>query len=143
MHEIFSKLLIYNWKDLAEVGFFITATYLTTSWLSKDKQKPLVLWFYGYSFILISSFFLELHNINNFLLAALPAAIIFFFMIHQRELQKNFVAFKNLKPEITNLDWIDILLRASINAINSNKSFLCLVEGTDSLKGFINPSIKI
>lgn len=142
MEPFISKLLIFSWKDLVEVAFFVSAFYYFSTWLSKDKSKNLVLWFYGYSSLLILTHFTKLTNVNQFLIAAFPAAIMLFFMLHQRELQKNFVTFQNIKPKFKNLDWIDIILRAAVTAMDNNKQFLCLIEGKDSLKGFINTSLR-
>ena len=142
MNEILSKLLIFSWKDGIEIALFIISVYGFSSWLSKDKHKNLVLWFYSYSTLLLVTYFFELNNANQFLLGAFPAAIMIFLLLHQRELQKNFVSLKNVKSEIKTLDWIDILLRAAITAMDNKKEFLCLVESNDSMQGFIETSLK-
>lgn len=142
MSDIFSKLLIFGWKDLVEISFFVFSVYGFSVWLSKDKSKNLLLWFYGYSSTLILAHFAKLSTVETFLVAAFPAGIMLFFLLHQRELQKNFVTLKNIYPEIKSLDWVDIILRAAVTAIDNNKEFLCLIEGKDSLKGFIHSSLK-
>lgn len=142
MGDIFSKLLIFSWKDLIEVTFFVFLFYCFSNWLCKDKSKKLVLWFYGYSALLILTYFIRLNNINQFLLASLPAAIMLLFVIHQREIQKNFVTFKNINTKVKSLNWVDVILRAAITAMDNNKELLCLIEGKDSLKGFIKTNLK-
>jgi DNA integrity scanning protein DisA with diadenylate cyclase activity len=142
MDSIISKLLIFNWKDAVEIAFFVSTFYYFSAWLAKDKTKNLVMGFYGYSTLVVLTHFINLSNVNYLLIAAFPAAIMFLFLVHQKELQKNFITFQNIKPKVKNLDWIDIILRAAVTAVDNNKHFLCLIEGKDSLKGFINTEMR-
>lgn len=62
-----------------------------------------------------------------------------FLMMHQEQLQRNFVALRRLTPaRAPSADWLEQLLRSCIVAVNNNKALICVIERNDSLQDFLN-----
>lgn len=137
-NEILNLLMIFNLIDLFEILFFSVAIYYFSLWLAKDKQKNLLLTFYLMSTIFITAHIANMTTVTNFFLAFWPVLMMLFILVHQNSLQKNFIALKNLTlTKLYNADWLDSFMRSCINAMNNNKQITVVVEGNDSLIGFV------
>jgi len=72
-----------------------------------------------------------------------PVAAMIFILMHQDLLQRNVVALKNITPaKRIHLDWLDIVIRTSVDTINKGKSVICVIERTDSLQDFLSTQLQ-
>lgn len=132
-HELIASLY-YNWPDILEILFFSTIMYYFSLWLKKDRQKNLLLYFYSYCAIVLTTHHLHLTTVSSFLFITSPITIMLFILFHQELLQRNFVMLRNIKtshPEQG--DWLETLLRTTLVAVNNNKEIQCIIEHHDSL----------
>jgi len=138
-YELFYRLAIFNLKDLIEILSITSGLYFFSVWLKQDKQKPLVLYFYSICSLVILANLIYLPTLSNLLSTIFPVVIMLFILIHQRSLQQNFVALKNIQPaQIFHTNWLETLLRSCIIAANNKKPISCLIEGQDSLANLVS-----
>lgn len=135
----------FVWRDALEILFFANIFYYFMVWLSKDKQKNLLGTFYGYCVVAALAYILQLTAISSLLLLTAPLALVIFILFHQETLQRNFVSLKNITPaQQTELhDWIEILVRTALHALNKNRSLLYIIEQRDSLNGYLTTPFAI
>lgn len=124
---------LYRWQDVIEIISISTIFYYLSVWLSQDKQKPLLLIFYGYCTALLIADYAQLTILSTLLLLFLPITCTVFLIIHHTTLQKNFISLHALTPlQKPTADWIETLIRAGLTAASDNKSFSCLIEKKQS-----------
>lgn len=142
--EIFHRLAIFCTKDVIEIIVITSGLYYFSIWLKHDQQKPLVGYFYGINILIIISHLANLPTLNSAMTVIYSPILMLFILVHQRSLQKNFVALKNIKPVQTiNHNWLEILLRSCIIAANNQRQIYCLIEGTDALSSLVNAPFEI
>jgi len=138
-YEIFYRLAIFSINDGIEIIAIASLFYSFSIWLKQDQQKPLVLYFYGLATMMLLTDLVNLPTLSNSFFALSPAIIMLFILVHQKSLQKNFVALKNIQPsELINSNWLDILLRACLISTNQKQKVACLIEGKDALSELLN-----
>lgn len=129
--------LFFGVKDIIEIIALSSIIYLFSRWLYQDTSKKLLLSFYGYCIVLLCSFSFQLFTLGFILLAAAPAAILLFITVHQKTLQKNFVAFKKVTvTDTVASNWDETLIRECLVVANNNKEITCLIERHESLDQF-------
>lgn len=133
-------LWLLSWRDIIEILFFSIVIYQVIRWLNQDRQKNLVFAFYGYTILLFLSYYLSLSGITFLLLISTPAVAMLFILLHQKTLQRNYVALKNTptKPDITD-KWIEELLQSFLYGINKNKNMIGIIERKAHLEPFLRP----
>lgn len=137
--ELFYRLAIFNLKDLIEILSITGGLYFFSIWLKQDHQKPLVLYFYSICSLVIMANLIYLPTLSNLLTTIFPVIIMLFILIHQRSLQQNFVALRNIQPaQIINANWLETLLRTCIIAANNKQPIHCLIEGQNSLANLVS-----
>lgn len=138
-HFFFYSSTFFFWRNIIEIIFFASLFYYISLWLRNDKQKSLILYFYAYCSLTIISHYLQLTTIYTFLLFFAPVIGIFFIVIHQELLQRNFVTLKNIKPA-TNFHsiWLSDLISMCLVAINHNKEIRCIIECNDNLQTVVD-----
>ncbi len=143
LSDIFSiDYYFFGWRDAVEILTFSTLFYWVSRWLKRDKQKNLVGYFYSYCALCFTAYFAQLPTMTTFLFMFAPVMIIFFLLMHQETLQKNFVALRNITPaKLANSQWLDTLVRTCLVAINNNKEVMCVIEQHDNLTDFIDTSL--
>lgn len=136
---------IARWHDLIEIAFFSTVIYYFSLWLIGDKQKELLFYFYGYCAATIAAFTFNLPAIASLLFIGSPVITVIFIMLHQETLQRNFITLKNIIPaqKMHTENWIELLIRSCVMAMNNNKELLCVVEQKDSLSHLLRSSFYI
>jgi len=128
----------FYWRNTIEILFFTLLIYYFSVWLKKDRHKNLLPYFYGYCFLALFSHVTQLTTMSYFLFLFAPVATMLFITIHQKTLQKNFVALKNITPAKRILgQWPEVLIRSCLVALNDNKEIQCVIENKDSLEDFI------
>ena len=130
------QLGLYTYQNYIELSLFIMVTYKSFTWLKSDHTKPLLLYSYGYFALLFTSYYLSCIILFYTMLLFAPALIIFCIVIHQKQLQKNFVlsSSKHLTPEtIPHKNWLEVLTRSCLLASYQKKQIMCVVERKDHL----------
>ncbi len=143
MHEIpfWWYLLIARWQDIVEIAILSTGIYYFSLWLLQDKQKPLVLSFYGYCLALVATHHMQLTTINMLLMVLCPLALTVFILLHQETIQKNFISLHAIRPvQQPSTDWIELIIRAALTSAGENKSVCYLLEKKDDLATFVTSS---
>ncbi len=146
MNKIMSFFSFFNnncfiWQDIVEIIFFSIVIYSLTIWLSTDKKKNLVYYFYGVCALFITSHVLHLSTIESFLWAYLPVIAVFFVLIHQKTLQSNFIGLTrttNFSQPIEH--WHTEVIRASKKAIDQKAPLAFIIEKKQSLAGLLAPT---
>jgi len=132
----------FYWRNIVEILFFTFLIYYFSVWLQKDRCKNLLPYFYGYCFLTLFSYFTQLTTMSYVLFLFAPVAVMLFITIHQKTLQKNFVALKNITPaKHIHGQWPEILIRSCLVALNDNKEIQCVIENKDSLEDFIESQL--
>jgi len=135
---------LLSWRDGIEILFISGIFYKISLWLKRDHQKSLLPILYGYSLLLIISFATQLQTLSTLLLAFSPALFMLFILVHQKTLQKNFIAFKTITPaQITSDDWVEALIRTSLMSLSKKKQLMYIIERGHTLAEFIEPGCTI
>jgi DNA integrity scanning protein DisA with diadenylate cyclase activity len=140
LYTFFSQVLyITCFKDTIEVLFFTVLVYYLSLWLQRDTQKNLLYLFFSYYAVTVGSYYCSLDTVSTALIACTPLAIILFIILHQETLQKNFVMLKKVhKKRTPEFHWIDELMKILLNAINSNREIVGVIERSDNLNDIID-----
>lgn len=138
-HLLHQQWAFFTWRDGIEILFFATSLYYTAVWLKKDRQQPLLGYVYGYLALALGSYFCGLFTMSSTLFALAPVAAMVFVLIHQNTLQRNYVTLRNLTPrkQTQHTNWVELLVRSCLVAMNNEKSVTCVIEQRDSLHQFI------
>lgn len=127
-----------TWRAIVEILFFSTLFYQLALWLKRDRHHNLLAYWYSYCLIGLVAYALQLKTISSVLFFFTPAIIMLFLMMHQEQLQKNFVALRSLTPSRSpSPDWLEQLIRSCLVAVNNNKALICVIERKDSLQDFL------
>lgn len=137
-HFFYSYTYFLTWRAIVEILFFSTLFYQISLWLKKDRHLNLLGYWYGYCVVGLVAHALQLNTISSVLFLFAPTIIMLFMMMHQEQLQKNFVALRTLQPARTpTADWVEQLIRSCLVSVNNNKGLICVIERTDSLQDFL------
>lgn len=130
---------LFYWRDIVEIIFFATIIYHASVWMSKDRQKNLLGYFYSYLIVLLTAYHFNIPTLYSVLLIAFPVACMIFIIAHQDILQRNFVALRAITPAVRpeTGDWLETLMRSFLVAGSDNKEIICVVENNDSLENLI------
>ncbi|HSW73614.1 MAG TPA: hypothetical protein VLG71_00495 [Candidatus Limnocylindria bacterium] len=135
---LFTYRYFFSWRDAVEILFFSTFIYYLSLWLKKDTQKNLLGYFYAYCITAFVAYHAQLVAISFLLVVASPLLVMFFMLMHQTTLQKNFVALRALTPATKDApDWLETLFKSCLIALNNNKEVRCIIEHTNSLQEFL------
>lgn len=135
---------IDSWRNVIEILFFSALFYQAALWLKKDHTKNLLPYFYGFIALAFGAHLVHLPSISYILLVSWPVALLLFIVMHQKTLQHNFIALKNIQaPKAPTADWIETLLAHSLSSLNNNSPFYCVIEHTDALDSFIYSPLMI
>lgn len=126
-------LHILRWQDVIEILFLWICLWALSLFLHKDKQSPLLGYFYGYSFCFISAQLLSLNTITILLLTYAPVCVALCLAFHTYALQKNFVAYKSIVTLPKKTTGIEALPPTVLYAFSEKYSFNLIIERTDQL----------
>jgi hypothetical protein len=135
------QLSLFHWKDLVEIFFFSSIFYYSSLWLRRDRTKNLLFYFYAYGLVGIASYAFALETITLCLFLYAPVAAMIFLMLHQTQLQKNFITAQSITPPQQRRDWLSTLFQSLLGAVNSNKQIICVIEKFDSLKTVLDSNL--
>ncbi len=123
-------------KDISEILFFSYFIYFLSSWLKKNNCSYLLLYFYSYCALFCLTLLINLTTINFFIIYFLPIFLLLLIIFHQDILQKNFITGRHQFSQISNMQWLDHLIRVSLYAFNKNQSIFCVIENQYDIKSF-------
>ena len=130
------QLGLYTYQNYIELCLFIIATHKALSWLKKDHTKPLLLHTYAYCALAFASYHFSCTILLQAMIIFAPALIIFCMIIHQKQLQKNFVfaSPKLVTPHtLPHTNWLEILIRSCLLSSYQKKQLICIVQKSDCL----------
>jgi len=134
LEPLYHEWLFLSWRDCVEIIVFSCGVYGIQTWLAHDTQKSLLGYFYTYCITGCVAYVANLTVVCHALVLFLPAGILIFVLVHQRTLQKNFIALRNITPAHADTeDWLDVLMQTALVAINNNTPLLCVIEQRDAL----------
>ncbi|MEX0849560.1 MAG: hypothetical protein WD055_04990 [Candidatus Dependentiae bacterium] len=126
-------------KDIVEITTLSYLFYWWLHWLKQDKQKQLSLYFYGYSLFWAACSLGNLTTLLTCIEYTAPYTIILFILIHQKNLQRNFISLFKVKPaQKTDIDWLQEIVRFCLQA-NGNISIL--IEHQNSLNNLLSINV--
>jgi len=132
------------WRDILEIIFFAYLFYCIALWLKRDKKNNLLIYFYSYCLLAFATHMLQLTTVTYCLFLFSPVILMFFGLIHQETLQRNFIAFKHaISPKTPEHNWLACLFRSCLVALNNNKELLCVIEHQDMLQSFMSTPFAI
>lgn len=127
---------LYALQDYIEVLLFITITYKALFWLKQDHTKHLLLTSYAYFSVLSLTYLTSCTILFTTMLVLAPAFIIFCIVIHQKQLQKNFVtpSKKYFTPSTTpQKNWLESLVQSCLIASHHKKNLTCIIERNNAI----------
>ncbi len=130
-------------RDIVEILFLTAAIYYVSQWLKKDRHKNLLGYFYGYCLLGIISYAAHLTIVTSLLVATAPVVALLFIVLHQHTLQKNYITLRTAVDHGVqqNNDWLEILMRSALKALNNNKEIICVIEHGNSIADLIQTPI--
>lgn len=135
---LYAHTYFITWRAIVEILFFSSLFYQISLWLKKDRHHNLLPYWYGYCALGFTAYCLQLSAISNVLFLFAPATLTLFLILHQEQLQKNFVALRTITPaRPVSSDWLEQVMRSCIVAVNNNRSLVCVIERKDSLQEFL------
>ncbi len=145
MYHYLALLNIFAIQDMLEILFFSAIVFSFVKWLKQDQHTNLLTYFYLGACILVSAYFLDLQNIVLFYSASWPIMVLIFIVIHQKSLQKNYVAARTLIPnkKIDQTTWLTLTMSALFKSLQHKKNTIFVIEGNDSLDEFIHQPITV
>ena len=135
----YAYLHIFSWRDCLEILLLAGIIYLFVRWLAQDTQKNLTAWFYGYCGLVFGAYYCGLTTLYLMFCIATPVVILFFMVMHQHILQKNFITLTSLSPRAQPAShWLEALVQGCLHALNKNREIFCIIERTDALDLFLS-----
>lgn len=137
--SLFQFIYTFPYKDSVEILLIAFGVYKVLLWLKRDTEKNLLGAVYLYCGLFFSVHYLDLHVLQFLLFVATPFVILFFMIIHQETLQKNFVKL-SIPPTAPQEEhrWIDELMQCCLSALNRRKEIIIVIERNDPLKSLIH-----
>lgn len=124
--------------NLIEIFLISTGIYYLLCWLSYDQQKNLVFWFYGYVLLYMFCWNFNLATLHFLMLASTPFIACMFCLIHQKTLQKNFIALTKLQPNrLATGNWLEEVMQSCLRNINTHHEIMYIIERNDLLDLFL------
>jgi hypothetical protein len=135
---------LFGWRDALEIVLIAWCIYTVSVWLKKDKHNNLLGYFYAYMLFMLGAHALVLPCITTMLWLLAPICVVFFFMIHQHTLQKNFIALTNhTLKSAPRAEWLDVVIKSALVAVNNNQELLAVIEHTDNLETLLTSTIPL
>ena len=131
-------------RDLIEICIYSSSIFAFCKWLKSDKNQNILGYFLAYSALSIFAWNIQLPTITPCLLSYAPVALLFLIIVHEKTLQRNWVALRSIYPtQATSEDWLDIVISSCLHVINNNKTITIAIEHTQALNHFLHTSFII
>lgn len=145
MAQIFAFLHIFSWSDCIEILFFSFIIFKFSCWLRQDHRSNLLSYFYLGTTGFILAYLFDLAAIKQFYQVSWPIMLTIFIIIHQKSLQKNYVAARTLEPTKypEQSSWLSLLMSAAFKGLQHKKNLTFVIEGNNALDEFIDKPITV
>lgn len=134
------QFAIYNYQNYIEIIILSFLIYKALRWLESDHTKPMVLYVYVYTGMLIFSNLIGATTLFWIMIISSPIAAILCIIAHQKNIQKYF-AWKNVHrfdtETLPDKEWIEILVRSILFAAHHKKNILCVIQRNDYIQHLI------
>lgn len=122
-------------KDSIEVVALILICYYFLRLLKTDEQQPLIGYFYAYALFWGVCYLAQLNTLVSLFEHTFAPVCMFFMLIHQKTLQKNFISLCKVKPaQKEQSDWLQEIIRFCLQA---NTDLYFLVEHKQSVHDLV------
>lgn len=129
---------LFSWTDAVEITLISCGIYGISHWLAQDAQHRLLFYFYTYVIAQLIAYALPLPTISFLLIMSMPIAATLFIIMHQHQLQRNFITCARINPELQQREqWVETLIQAALTSINNNRTLYCIIEHRLSLEPFV------
>ena len=128
---------LYYFQDFLEILIFSIITYKCLIWLKQDNTKNLLLGSYLYISLIIFSHLTSCNILFTTLLITAPIVILFIIVIHQKQLQKNFVLSSKTNLIISSekqTNWLETFIQSCLIASHNKKNITCIIELSQNLQ---------
>jgi hypothetical protein len=133
--------------DCIQLALLSFGFYHILEWLSADQTKNLKGYFLGLCGTSAAAWYFQLSGIMLFLWMFWPAFFIFFFLIHEKQLQKNFITTAPRQPikqkNIAAHTWIDTIIQIGLYNMVHHKNNFNLIEMNQPLSSLISSVIPL
>jgi DNA integrity scanning protein DisA with diadenylate cyclase activity len=145
MPTFFYYFHCYFWTDIVELTVIVICLYNFLQWMARDTSKNMLLWFYSYTILLLTSYALGCFTLSFLFFFFAPAGAMFLLIIHQETLQKKFIPFKKITPAmvVAQNTWIDNVIQICLYARTRQKAVSFIIEKTNPLEGMLEKKLLI
>lgn len=135
------QLGLYTMQNYIEVAIFSFVIYKILQWLAQDHTKHLLLYVYAYAILMISSYATLCMTLFWTMFICIPVAMLASIVLHQKQLQKNFIlaSSKDLTPQtLPAKNWLGLFMRSCLLAAYQKRQLYCIIERTNHLAPVLN-----
>jgi hypothetical protein len=126
------------WQDWCELLFITLCVYWIHLWLSRDKRMPLLLYAYGYSSIMLFTYYAPLATLIPLIPIMTPTMLMVAILIHRHSLQKDIIPYTRAMTVTPDGSWLEQILRTALSSINDDRTVMLLFECTDEITPFVD-----
>jgi DNA integrity scanning protein DisA with diadenylate cyclase activity len=134
---------IFQWQDFYSLMIVILCVYKFLNFLSSHRTVNLLSYTYILYLNMLFAYFINCQTIFNFLMHSTPVILIILILMHQKNLQKNWLGVGVAKIEKNNLLWLDELAKILIWAKHHNYFPLILIEQFDEIESILENQIEV
>jgi len=128
---ILKYLLIFSYKDFISLFVIISTVYLFFKFLANHNTLNLLAYCMSYYFVFLSSYVLDIKSLFIFLVYVSPVYLVILLLMHQKNLQKNWLGIGTAKKENDGSDIIENISRNLIFAKNKGLFPIVIIERDD------------
>jgi hypothetical protein len=141
--KIFCYFGLFQWQDFYSLLLVIFCVYKFLNFLSSHRTVNLLSYTYILYFNMLFAYFINCQTIFNFLIHATPVILVILILMHQKNLQKNWLGVGVAKVEKHNLLWLDEIAKILIWAKNHNYFPIILIEQIDNIETILENKIEV
>ncbi len=140
------QLGLYSVQNYIEVIVLSFVLYKILHWLEQDHTKHLLLYVYAYAALMIASYATSCTTLFWIMFVSIPLATITAIILHQKQLQKNFIfaSSKNLTPyTMPAKNWLGLFVRSCLLTAYQKKQLFCIIERTQHLAPVLHSPVHL
>lgn len=141
--KIFCYFGLFQWQDFYSLLIVVICVYKFLNFLSSHRTANLLAYSYVLYLNMIFAYFINCQTIFNFLVHATPVILIILILMHQKNLQKNWLGVGVAKVEKNNLLWLDEISKILIWAKHHNYFPIILIEQFDNLESILENQVEV
>ena len=141
--KIFFYFGLFKWQDLYSLLLIVYCVYKFLNFLSSHRTVNLLAYSYLLYLNILFAYFINCAAIFNFLIHGTPVILIILILMHQKNLQKNWLGVGVAKIEKQNYLWLDEIAKILIWAKHHNYYPLIFIEQFDKIDSLIENQIEV